>query len=141
MTTETSSPPAAPDPSRGIALTSDDLVAVSRWDGQLSAALRTALRMSVIGFAEHLGISTRAVANWEARGASLTQTPTCQAILDTVLERATTPQRARFLALRQAAIPSIVIHRSHTQRNQDQQACVVRDQSRPEAGPAVRLSA
>ncbi|WP_246631744.1 hypothetical protein [Pseudonocardia nigra] len=47
-----------------------------------------ALRFSVRGFAEHLGVAARTVSKWEAAGAATFPRPETQAMLDTVLSRA-----------------------------------------------------
>jgi len=39
---------------------------VRRWTGRETTALRTALRLSLRDFAEHLGVGARTVSKWEA---------------------------------------------------------------------------
>ncbi|GLY33447.1 hypothetical protein [Kineosporia sp. NBRC 101731] len=92
----------------------EDLVTVTRWSGQEAAALRLALRRSVLDFAHHLGVAPRTIANWEARGSTLIPTVSCQAILDTALEQATTSERARFVSLGKGTTPLIVVGSSTT---------------------------
>ncbi|MGF1652480.1 MAG: hypothetical protein ACFCUP_04070 [Actinomycetales bacterium] len=52
--------------------------------------------MTIAEFAEHLGVTTRAVDKWEARGASITPRPELQRALDTVLSGADPAARARL---------------------------------------------
>jgi tetratricopeptide (TPR) repeat protein len=54
--------------------------------------------MTVIGFAEHLGVAVRTVSNWEARGTDIEPLPEMQAALDTALSRASTESVHRFQA-------------------------------------------
>jgi transcriptional regulator with XRE-family HTH domain len=75
------------------------MIAVERWTGRETRALRHALRMTVVGFAEHLGVSTRTVSKWEARGADIEPLPEMQAALDTALSRAGPGTVQRFQAL------------------------------------------
>ena len=70
---------------------------VQRWTGQEARSLRLALRMTVRGLAELVGVSPRTVSKWESRGASIEPRPELQAALDTVLNRADGDARARFL--------------------------------------------
>jgi transcriptional regulator with XRE-family HTH domain len=74
------------------------VIAVERWTGRETRALRRALRMTVIGFAEHLGVAVRTVSNWEARGTDIEPLPEMQAALDTALSRASTESVHRFQA-------------------------------------------
>lgn len=76
---------------------------VRRWSGAEARALRIALRFSVRGFAEHLGISARTVSKWEAAGAATFPRPDTQAMLDTVLTRAGSGEQQRFEMLCLAA--------------------------------------
>ena len=69
---------------------------VQRWTGRETRALRHALRMTVRGFAEHLGVAPRTVNKWEALGEGTTPRPDMQAALDTVLRRAQAEERQRF---------------------------------------------
>jgi DNA-binding transcriptional regulator YiaG len=87
----------------------DDLVVVVRWNGHQAAALRQALRFSLVGFAHYLGVAKRTVSKWEARGEDLEPTPDAQAILDTALEKASPQQRARFAFLCHQKTAVIVI--------------------------------
>ena len=48
---------------------------VTVWSGRETLALRTALRMTVEAFAEHLGVAVRTVAKWEALGPKIVPTP------------------------------------------------------------------
>ncbi|HEY3562655.1 MAG TPA: helix-turn-helix domain-containing protein [Kribbella sp.] len=69
---------------------------VVRWTGAEARALRLALRFSVRGFAEHLGVAVRTVSKWEAEGGRRQPRPDMQAALDTVLSNASPVARARF---------------------------------------------
>lgn len=75
---------------------------VERWTGHEAWALRRALRMTVVGFAEYLGVGTRTVSKWEARGADIEPMPELQAVLDTALARADRASAERFRLLIQA---------------------------------------
>lgn len=69
---------------------------VGRWTGRESRCLRQALRLTVRSFAEDLGVSPRTVTKWETIGSSRKPRPEMQAALDTMLERASESERARF---------------------------------------------
>ncbi len=69
---------------------------VNTWTGREARALRLALRFSVRGFAEHLGVGIRTVSKWESNGGARRPQPAMQAVLDTVLARATAEEQARF---------------------------------------------
>lgn len=73
-----------------------DEMAVQRWTGRESRALREAKRVSVRQFARELGVSDRAVSKWEAGGQNYTQRPDSQAILDTALRKVDDETRERF---------------------------------------------
>ncbi|MGH3926056.1 MAG: tetratricopeptide repeat protein, partial [Pseudonocardiaceae bacterium] len=60
--------------------------------------LRAALRMTIHDFAGYLGVGTRTVAKWEARGSGIQPMPQTQAILDTALAKASSDGQARFTA-------------------------------------------
>jgi hypothetical protein len=53
--------------------------------------------LTITEFAEHLGVTTRAVDKWEARGVSITPRPELQRALDTVLSSADPAVRARLI--------------------------------------------
>lgn len=73
------------------------------WTGFEANVLRTAMRLSLRGFAEHLGVSLGTVSSWNRRGTTMRPTPEMQAILDTTLARAGAEVRDRFEdALREA---------------------------------------
>jgi tetratricopeptide (TPR) repeat protein len=55
--------------------------------------------MTVVGFAEHLGVSTRTVSKWESRGSDIEPLPEMQAALDTALTRSSPETIRRFQAL------------------------------------------
>lgn len=75
------------------------MAAVTTWTGREANALRQALRMSVTGFAEHLGAARRTVAKWSSQGDKVHLRADMQAALDTVLTRTTPEVRERFEAL------------------------------------------
>ncbi len=70
-----------------------------QWTGREANALRCASRMSVRAFAEHLGISARAVSRWDKLGTDTVPRPYMQAILDTALARTDEATQCRFEAL------------------------------------------
>ncbi|PWU56071.1 hypothetical protein DLJ47_07440 [Micromonospora sp. S4605] len=99
------------------------MAAVTTWTGREANALRRALRMSVTGFAEHLGAARRTVAKWSSQGDKIYLRADMQAALDTVLARATPDVRERFEALVRAgtggaladpAKPSVAATHVHT---------------------------
>ena len=69
---------------------------VHRWTGRETKQLREALRMTQRQFAEHLGVSDRAVAKWESGGIDYVPRPETQALLDTALTRASDEETERF---------------------------------------------
>ena len=71
---------------------------VRGWIGQTACALQAALRLSNEAFAEHLGIGVRTVAAWHQKP-TLRPRPEMQQLLDTALEQASAPTRARFAVL------------------------------------------
>ncbi len=77
----------------------DDPAVLQQWTGREANALRRALRMSERTFAEHLGISARAVARWAKLGADTVPRPYMQAILDTALAHADDVTQRRFAAI------------------------------------------
>ncbi len=68
------------------------------WTGQRVNAFRVAWRLTSEAFAERLGIAPRTVANWEADPVFV-PTLAMQQVLDTALEQATAPVKARFSIL------------------------------------------
>jgi transcriptional regulator with XRE-family HTH domain len=72
---------------------------VARWTGRESRALREALRMSVRAFAEHLGVTTSTVSEWEKQAATGLLRMASQAVLDQALKLADADARARFTVL------------------------------------------
>ncbi|MFE7141311.1 helix-turn-helix domain-containing protein [Streptomyces sp. NPDC057644] len=73
-----------------------DVATVHQWTGLEARALRKALRKSIRGFAEHLGVAVNTVAKWEKLLADTTPQADSQAILDTVLARADPAVQERF---------------------------------------------
>jgi len=71
---------------------------VTGWTGRTACALQAALRLSNETFAEHLGIGVRTVASWHQKP-SLRPRSDMQQILDTALDRAPDPVKARFAVL------------------------------------------
>jgi tetratricopeptide (TPR) repeat protein len=76
---------------------------VDRWTGREARLLRQALRLSVRGFAEYLGVSVRTVSRWEQHGAERVPRPEFQAVLDTALRQAGTEGQQRFQLATSAA--------------------------------------
>ena len=72
------------------------MIVVGQWTGQEAGALRQALRMTIMEFAERLGVAGRTVAKWEAHGSAIVPVPVLQAVLDTVLARASEEAKSRF---------------------------------------------
>ncbi|MFF4919568.1 hypothetical protein ACFY4B_03195 [Kitasatospora sp. NPDC001261] len=75
------------------------MAAVIVWTGLEARALRLACRKSVRDWAAQLGMSVRAVSNWEKLGVSTRPRPDTQAIFDTVLRQCDPDARMRFEAL------------------------------------------
>lgn len=69
---------------------------VRHWSGHETLALRTALRMGVQAFADHLSVAKRSVLKWEAKGADARPRPDSQALLDAALARADPQVHTRF---------------------------------------------
>jgi transcriptional regulator with XRE-family HTH domain len=77
-------------------MTGVNVTMAQQWTGREARLLRQALRLSVRGFAEYLGVGARTISKWEAAGTARSPRPEFQAILDTALAQATDEQRARF---------------------------------------------
>lgn len=75
------------------------MTVIGSWTGWETRALREALRMSVRGFASHLGIAVRTVAKWEQRSSTITLTRDMQEILDAALRCADAESTSRFALL------------------------------------------
>lgn len=73
------------------------MTTVDRWTGRETRQLRVALRLTVRAFAEMLGVSPRTISKWEAGGADHEPRPELQAALDTMLCRASSAERERFV--------------------------------------------
>jgi transcriptional regulator with XRE-family HTH domain len=71
---------------------------VPEWNGHLACDLRTALRMTIEEFAEHLDMSPRGISKWEAQRDQRPQARV-QQLLDVALSRATPEVKARFAQL------------------------------------------
>jgi len=69
---------------------------IEAWTGHHATALRAALRMSQMEFAEHLGVSLRVVAKWASNSGTALRQDT-QRCLDTAYDRTTPAERARFV--------------------------------------------
>jgi len=82
---------------------------VVRWTGRQTKALRQARRLSIRAFAEHLGVATGSVVNWERRGEAIRLRGETQEILDRDLSIAPDEVRNRF----EAALLTMPRHR-HT---------------------------
>lgn len=72
------------------------MTTVRRWSGHEARTLRRASRMSIRGFADHLGVAARTVSKWEERGAATFPLPDTQSILDMALHRADDSTKRRF---------------------------------------------
>jgi transcriptional regulator with XRE-family HTH domain len=79
------------------------MTTVQRWSGLEAKLLRHALRLTIEALAGLLGVSSRTVAKWEARGSSITPTPDMQAVLDTALTGADSDAQLRFSRSHSAA--------------------------------------
>jgi hypothetical protein len=82
---------------------------VASWTGARADALRQALRMTIEGFAGHLGVATRTAAYWRAQP-DMPVRPVTQQILDVALARAPEQARAQFallLAERERQVPAL----------------------------------
>jgi hypothetical protein len=73
------------------------MATVQRWTGAETKALRQAMRLSVRVFAAHLGVDSRTVNKWEARGHTITLLPDTQALMDTALDQAPDDVKTRFI--------------------------------------------
>jgi hypothetical protein len=83
------------------------MATVSRWTGREARLLREAMRMSVRGFASHLGYNDAAVSNWERRGEKTRLRTQTQRDLDTALKLADDGAQERFaVALVSAPLPA-----------------------------------
>lgn len=72
------------------------MATVQRWTGREARALRLAKRMSVRHFAEHLGVTSASVSNWERRGALTRLRYETQQLLDLDLARSADDVPERF---------------------------------------------
>ncbi|HEX3815577.1 MAG TPA: hypothetical protein VHX59_22300 [Mycobacteriales bacterium] len=72
------------------------MATVQCWTGREAKLLRQALRETVRGFAEYLGVDARTVAKWEARAETITLLPDTQTLMDTALRLADQNVRERF---------------------------------------------
>jgi transcriptional regulator with XRE-family HTH domain len=72
------------------------MATVLRWTGREARLLREAMRLSVRGFAVHLGYNDAAVSNWERRGTNARLCTQTQCDLDAALKLADDDARERF---------------------------------------------
>lgn len=72
------------------------MATVHEWTGLEALALRKALRLSVRGYSEHLGVAVNTISNWEKHRATRRPNTESQAILDTALARADATTHVRF---------------------------------------------
>lgn len=77
--------------------TDDHEITVTDWTATEIRALRQARRMSVREFAAHLGVSDRAISNWENTTKPVQPRSVSQALLDTSLHHADALVRDRFV--------------------------------------------
>ncbi|MFD0556890.1 3-keto-L-gulonate-6-phosphate decarboxylase [Stackebrandtia endophytica] len=75
------------------------MTVVEQWTGATAALLRSAMRMTVRGFADHLGVSPRTVTGWETGGGTRIPKPDSQEMLDTALKLADRDVRQRFAVM------------------------------------------
>ncbi|MBS2548349.1 hypothetical protein KGQ19_15900 [Catenulispora sp. NL8] len=75
------------------------MVYLREWTGLEASALQRAVRDSVRAFADRLGVAPRTVGKWNQLRTATVPRPDIQAILDTVLARATADEQLRFEAL------------------------------------------
>jgi transcriptional regulator with XRE-family HTH domain len=97
-------PPVAPD-SCGCG------VAVGRWTGRESRALRETLRMSLRVFAEYLGVRTSTVSGWEHRSNPAPPSLATQALLDQALKLADAAARVLRCAPTREHPPAATVER------------------------------
>ncbi|MDI5964837.1 hypothetical protein [Streptantibioticus silvisoli] len=81
---------------------------VDHWNGELASALQSALRMTNEGFAEHLGVGVRTVAEWH-RSPRITPMKWVQSVLDTALEQAAEHDRQRFTDIASIGRPPVAV--------------------------------
>lgn len=74
-------------------------LAVGRWTGRETRALREALRMTVSTFAGHLGVRPSTVSGWERERNPTPPSLPVQAVLDQILKQADPDARTRFALL------------------------------------------
>ncbi|MFF7777053.1 helix-turn-helix domain-containing protein [Streptomyces tanashiensis] len=72
------------------------MATVHEWTGLEALALRKALRLSVRGYSEHLGIAVNTISNWEKFRSKRRPNTESQAILDTALARGDAATHVRF---------------------------------------------
>ncbi len=72
---------------------------VQRWSGRETRALREAMRMTLVEFADYLGVSDRTISKWERGGAKQFPAPAMQQVLDAALARCDNDVRSRFVAM------------------------------------------
>jgi len=76
---------------------------VAQWTGREIKAFRVAIRMSLLEFANKLGVSDRIVMRWESGGTTSIPRMVNQAALDTLLAQADPDVHGRFVGLLNAA--------------------------------------
>ncbi len=69
-----------------------------RWTAQSAMALKSALNLSLVPFAEHLGLSASTVNHWSAPGSAVTPGREAQELLTVALEKATGEVKNQFWA-------------------------------------------
>jgi len=72
------------------------MTSVRKWTGREARALREAMRVSQRDFADQLGVSGKAISNWESGGVKFIPRHDSQAILDTKFRQVSDEVRARF---------------------------------------------
>ena len=89
------------------------------WTGEMACALQAALRLSNVKFATHIGVSTRAVADWHGDPKRRLR-PDSQRLLDAAFARADTGIRERFAVLSDEPLSSAGEAREPEVRADDQ---------------------
>ena len=101
-------------------------MAVEKWTGRETKALRNAMRLTQKDFALLIPVSDRMVRLWQTGGESVAPRPAKQAALDTLLARAGVEVQERFALLITAGAaqgPDARTERLLTRPN----ACITRD--------------
>ncbi|APE26771.1 transcriptional regulator [Streptomyces venezuelae] len=99
------------------------MIAVEQWTGEEALLLRSVMRASVRGFADHLGISPRTVSHWQRNRTSVCR-PQMAQILDTALHQCT-PEEQEAFRLRLAALHGTAVATAEVDTPQPKPCTVV----------------